>query len=102
MVTPEQAAGNAERAIREAAQRHLTHASLFLFGSRARGDDHRRSDFDLAVLPHGGYSVRERLDFEEALEMSSAVIYPVDVVDLSEAGKGLRRQVAKEGVQWKE
>ena len=58
----------ASRAIQEIAKQTLRHASLFLSGSRARGDARRRSDFDLAVLPREGFEdaeVHNRIITEE-------------------------------------
>ena len=97
----ENAALMAERAIKEAAERFLPHASLYLFGSRARGTAWRRSDFDLAILPKEGYSQVERLRFAEALERSPAIIYTIDLVDLTEASMDLRQRINEEGVLWK-
>lgn len=97
-----EAAGRAERAIRREAGRHLRHASVILFGSRARGEGGRRSDFDLAIVPKDQYTVEEKLAFLEALEESSDIIYPVDVVDFSEAGPELKRRISEEGVTWKD
>jgi uncharacterized protein len=75
---------------------------VVLFGSRARGEAGRRSDFDLAIVPRSEYTAKERLAFIEALDESPEIIYPVDVVDLSEAGPELKRRIAEEGVTWKD
>jgi predicted nucleotidyltransferase len=99
--TPEEAALNAEQAIKEAAERLLPHGSLYLFGSRARGTADRRSDFDLAILPKAGFSQRELLEFAEALDQSPAIIYAIDLVDWEEASKELRERIHKEGILWK-
>jgi len=96
-----QATRRAEAAIREAARKLLPHGSLVLFGSRARGTAGRRSDFDLAVIPKPGFSARERLAFAEALEASPAIIYPIDLVDWSQASDDLRERIRTEGIVWK-
>ena len=74
-------------------------ARVYLFGSRARGNEMRWSDVDVAVeplepLPEGLLS-----DIREALE-ESRVVYAVDLVDLSTAGAAFRRQVGREGIAW--
>lgn len=74
-------------------------ARVFLFGSRARGDQRRTSDFDVAVLaahplPRGLLGrIREELE-------ESRVPVPVDLVDLAEASAALREQVLREGREW--
>lgn len=90
-----------ERAIKEAAEAHLPHASLYLFGSRARGVAGRRSDFDLAIVPGKDFNETERTAFSEALEESTRIIYPIDLVDWQEASPSLQRRIRKEGVLWK-
>lgn len=67
---------------------------LVLHGSRARGDDHARSDWDLAYL--GDASIDElelRSQLAKALRTDG-----VDLADLSRAGGLLRYRVAKDGV----
>jgi predicted nucleotidyltransferase len=75
--------------------------SLYLFGSRARGDFFRSSDADLAV---GGLSEEEfyrfKWELEEALE-ESFIPFPVDLVRLEEAPEKLREVILREGVRWK-
>jgi predicted nucleotidyltransferase len=75
--------------------------TLYLFGSRARGDFFRSSDADLAVE---GLSEEEfyrfKWELEEALEESS-VPFPVDLIRLEEATEKLREVILREGVRWK-
>lgn len=91
----------AERAIRSLAYATLTHASLVLFGSRARGDASRRSDFDLAVIPREGFEESEILRFSELLEQSPEIIYPIDLVDMRTTSPELREKIEREGRRWK-
>lgn len=58
------------------AQKHSVE-KVILFGSRARGDYHRASDIDLAVL--GGNITEFSLDVEEL----TSTLLTYDVVDLS-------------------
>jgi predicted nucleotidyltransferase len=80
---------------------HLRDAKVILFGSRATGQARPHSDFDLAVEPRTGFKESQLSAFREAVEESAAIIYRVDVVNLSELGAAWRRQIEKEGVLWK-
>jgi predicted nucleotidyltransferase len=66
---------------------------LLLFGSRARGDAHAGSDWDL------GYLADERLDAGALLAEIVETIGSdrVDLVDLSRAGGLLRYRAARDG-----
>jgi len=91
----------AQAAICKIAEASLPHATLVLFGSRARGDARRRSDFDLAIIPKAGFNERELLEFSDLLDRSSEIIYPIDVVDMRNASDELKAKVAAEGQIWK-
>jgi predicted nucleotidyltransferase len=91
----------ASNAIRNIAECSLPHASLVLFGSRARGDARRRSDFDLAVVPRKGFSDKELAVFSDLLDQSSEIIYPIDIVDMRQASEELKAKVEAEGRTWK-
>jgi len=74
-------------------------ATVYLFGSWARGSATSVSDVDVAIdahprLPPGLLAqVRERLE-------ESHVPYRVEVVDLAEVDPALRRRILAEGVPW--
>jgi predicted nucleotidyltransferase len=74
-------------------------AEVYLFGSFARGAGTLGSDIDVAVLPLEPIpawvlsSVRTRL--EEA-----PLLFPVALIDLSQADGEFRRRVIEEGVRW--
>ncbi len=72
---------------------------VYLFGSWARGGATRTSDIDVAVLPSEPLPDGLLSEIREALE-ESLVIYPVDLVDLSEASPRLRERVLAEGILW--
>ena len=74
-------------------------ASLFLFGSRARGEARRASDIDIAILPEAPLIPGTLARLREALEESD-IPYRVEVIDLSTASKGFRRKVLSEGIPW--
>ncbi len=74
-------------------------ASVYLFGSWARGEATPLSDIDVAIEPHtilppGTFArLRERLE-------ESHVPYHVDIVDLRRVTPAFRQRVLTEGVQW--
>ncbi len=66
---------------------------LFLFGSRARGDNHEHSDIDLAVA--GGDVLGFSLDVDE----KTNTLLSFDVVDMGEQISAvLRREIERDGV----
>ena len=65
---------------------------VILFGSRARGDFHRTSDIDLAII--GGDVARFALDVDE----ETTTLLKYDIVDLSGVVQPeLRQSIEKEG-----
>ena len=76
-----------------AAGRHAALAFLLLFGSRARGDAHGRSDWDFAYVAGPGLdAVRLASDLADVLATDR-----VDLVDLRPAGGLLRFRAARDG-----
>ena len=74
-------------------------ARMFLFGSSARGDAVPRSDIDGAVLPLQTLPPLVLATIAAALD-EGLIPYTVDLIDLSEAGDGLRSKILREGVEW--
>jgi len=72
---------------------------IYFFGSGARGNTHRGSDIDLAVLPLDPLPREVLSEIREALEESS-VPYVVDLVDLSQTDASFCATVLREGVPW--
>jgi predicted nucleotidyltransferase len=70
--------------------------ALYLFGSLARGDDHPRSDVDLAVLPRRPLASLARFDLQE--ELARLLGRDVDLIDLRAATTVLRAQVFTDDV----
>ncbi len=54
-LSPEESVGLAEARIKSHIDRHLRSCQVYLFGSRAKDNAFRRSDFDIAVLPNEGF-----------------------------------------------
>ncbi|WP_025270323.1 nucleotidyltransferase domain-containing protein [Hippea sp. KM1] len=70
---------------------------LFLFGSRARGDDNKFSDVDLGIYKKKDVDLKISL-LREILENSN-LPFKVDIVVLNNNEK-FRDVVSKEGVRW--
>jgi predicted nucleotidyltransferase len=70
---------------------------VILYGSRARGDARKDSDYDLAfVFPGGRHDrwVRFVVDLDDA----AVTLLPVDLLDWNEASGSLREQIGREGI----
>ena len=70
---------------------------IYLFGSRARGDNSPFSDVDIGILASGDISDKLTL-LREILEESNFP-YKVDLVDLT-SNRELLEVVLKEGKRW--
>ena len=101
MLLPHPAVQLAEDRLRRHVNQHLSNARVWLFGSRARGDAWRRSDFDLAFEPLDNFEDSSLFAFEDAVQNDPEIIYPIDLVNLSEAGDLLNARVEQEGILWK-
>lgn len=70
---------------------------LVLFGSRARGDHHDRSDIDLAVFCHGA-SLDDWRKVKSCLrEGRIDTLLKVDCVRFDDSGPALRERILREG-----
>jgi len=77
-----------------------TGAKVFIFGSRARGDNYPSSDIDIGIMyekPIGYHISILREKFE-----NSNIPYKVDVVDLEKVDEKFRREILKEAVRWED
>lgn len=74
-------------------------ARVYLFGSWAEGAARRTSDIDVALLPEEPIPACVLSRIREALEESNS-LYPVDLVDLSDAPEALRLRVMRKGKLW--
>lgn len=74
-------------------------ATAYLFGSRARGDEHPGSDYDIAVLlkDPGDAVATFELQTELVLSLSKLLGGSVDVVMLHQAGPTLRFEAVWRG-----
>lgn len=76
-----------------------TGAQVYLFGSWAKGYATRSSDIDVAVMCERPVAPWVLSEIRERLE-ESCVLYPVDLVDLSNAARPFRDKVQAEGILW--
>ena len=79
----------------------LPEAKIYLFGSRARGNNTERSDIDLALdigAPIPRRIIGEIMSVLEATD----IINSIDVVDLNGSiSPTMRASILKEGIVWK-
>ena len=72
--------------IRHAVQVCLPGARVILFGSRARGDHDRNSDYDLLIITPETFAPQEKIDWSTRLDKAiiDAIRVPVDLLLNSE------------------
>jgi predicted nucleotidyltransferase len=69
---------------------------IVLFGSRARGDNLKNSDIDIAVDLN--LSFREKRKLKEKIDLIAG-LYSVDLVFFDEMNDEFRKKVLKEGIE---
>ncbi|MBX9830466.1 nucleotidyltransferase domain-containing protein [Candidatus Babeliales bacterium] len=74
-------------------------ADIYLFGSRATGQHHARSDIDLALDAGKRLDRLAVAEVRELLEASN-MPYHFDVVDVHNVGDDLKNDIRTEGVLW--
>jgi predicted nucleotidyltransferase len=70
--------------------------AIYLFGSRARGDNLKNSDIDIAVDLK--LSFREKRKLKERVD-EAAGLYSVDLIFFDEMSEEFKRKVLKEGIK---
>lgn len=75
--------------------------SIFLFGSRARGDNAVVSDVDIGVVPGEGFRKEKLALLREFIENLN-VPYKVEIIDFSEVSEQFRAEALKDTVLWKD
>jgi hypothetical protein len=76
-------------------------ATVWLFGSCARGEARQHSDIDIAILPRDDLPLSFFAELDADIE-DSAIPYDVDLVDLRHADPALVEEVRREGVKWRD
>ena len=74
---------------------------IFLFGSRARGDNAVVSDVDIGVIPGEGFRKEKLVLLREFIENLN-VPYKVEIIDFSEVSEQFRAEALKDTVLWKD
>ncbi len=100
-ITPNAAAEIAEARIKGHIERHLRCCRVYLFGSRAKDNALRRSDFDIAVLPNEEFDSSAISVLQDAIEADDKIIYSVDLVNLAETSRKFRDSVLRNSIVWK-
>ncbi len=75
-------------------------AKVYLFGSRARGDNSETSDIDIAIDAKNPLSMTQK---GQIVSMIDALNIPqkIDVVDFNRIPNALKENIMKEGIVWK-
>jgi len=73
--------------------------AVFVFGSRADGSAHQRSDIDIGILGKQALAVVIKLNIEEKLEESNIPLR-VDLIDFFKADPVFKREALKNTVIW--
>jgi predicted nucleotidyltransferase len=86
----------------------LPDSRVLLFGSRARGEYDRFSDFDILIITSFSFSPKEKIDWHSKLDwaITKAIAMPVDILINSEEEVSEKmllhghiiRSVVKEGI----
>lgn len=86
--------------ILRAMEYHFPKAKIYLFGSRARGDNKPGSDIDLAVDTGERISTQEIWRARNTLE-NLLISLSIDLVDMNAIPSELKELILKEGIEWK-
>jgi len=78
----------------------IPEASIYLFGSRARGKHSQWSDIDLALDAKKPLEPT-RIDEINSMLKESNIPYSIVVLDFHSASKDMQNSIKQEGIQWK-
>ena len=73
--------------------------AVFVFGSRADGTAHQRSDIDIGILGKQALPAFIKLDIEEQLEESNIPLR-VDFVDFNKVDQAFKKEALKTVIVW--
>jgi predicted nucleotidyltransferase len=73
--------------------------AVFLFGSRADGSFHQRSDIDIGIWGYNSLSTSIKLDLEQDLE-DSDIIFKVDLIDFNQASEDFIKEATNKIQIW--
>ena len=85
------------RELIEEARKSVSPRRVWIYGSRARGDHHLLSDFDLAfdIPPEKG---KHWASFSMDAQEHAKTLYQLDIVDVNQVDEVLRERILSEGV----
>lgn len=75
----------------------VTPLRLIIFGSRARKDNKKRADFDLAIDIATKYDHNQLTNFTLAIEEDAPTLHKIDIVDYHNCPATLRDSIDREG-----
>jgi len=73
--------------------------AIFLFGSRAEGNERRASDIDIGILGMKEFPVLIKSDLEDELE-ESIIPYKVDIIDFATVSEEFKKTALKHIQIW--
>lgn len=74
---------------------------IFLFGSRARKDNHTSSDIDIGIVPYGEVDEKKITLLREQIENLNTP-YRIEIVNFLEVSEDFKREALKEATIWKD
>lgn len=81
--------------------RYLPTAKIYLFGSRAKGDNDSGSDIDLALDAGEKIDIKVLLDVADAIS-DSTIPFFVDIIDVHAVDETFYSAIKKDLLLWKE
>ena len=75
-------------------------AKIYLFGSRAKGTHHERSDIDIAIDAGRLLTMSERGQLNNMIDALN-IVQEVNIVDFNNIPEALKNNILKEGIVWK-
>jgi len=78
----------------------LPNASIYLFGSRARGSYQKGSDVDIALEENGPIDFVVIGELNSLFEASN-IIHRIQVVDINAVSEKMRENILKDKIIWK-
>jgi uncharacterized protein len=88
--------------IKSVVSRFLPDSRVLLFGSHARGDFDRHSDYDLLIITQESYTFREKIDWASKINRALVLTLnvPFDVLLNSEEEMRRKKELPGHVVRW--
>ena len=74
---------------------------IFIFGSRARGDNQYNSDVDIGLIPRGNIDTIKISLLKEKVENSN-IPYKVQIVNFNDVSEDFKNEALKDITVWKD